>query len=312
MTRETQMALFDDEEPGDDDVARSLLDQLLSDSKLYKSSESYKQLFAFVTRLRNVAPFNAMLLQVQKPGLTYAASAFDWQEEFHRGIKEDARPLLILWPFAPVVTVYDVLDTYDLDNPESTGLPENMTSFFATGEIKKEQIQRFIKLLARKDIKLQWFDKGDANAGRIQRLLPAASPQNRPGSKEDQVISYRMKVNQNHTPPVQFTTIAHELAHLCLGHLGPNKKLNIPKRRSLTLAEVEIEAETTAYLVCERNGVTSKSEAYLSNFVDGKVDVDHIDIYQIMRAAGQIETLLKLTTHTKFEKPQRSTQSDAQ
>ncbi len=58
-------------------AARSLLDQLLADSRLYSSSEDYKDLLDFVVRLRNFAPFNAMLLQVQKPGLSYAASARD-------------------------------------------------------------------------------------------------------------------------------------------------------------------------------------------------------------------------------------------
>src|ERR1700745_3102091 len=82
--------------------ARALLDQLLSDSSLYTRSKDYKELLEFVVRLRNFAPFNAMLLQVQKPGLTYAASARDWYERFKRWPKEGARPLLILWPFAPV------------------------------------------------------------------------------------------------------------------------------------------------------------------------------------------------------------------
>ena len=60
-------------------VTRSLLDQLLEDSRLYKSGKHYKQLLHFVVRLRNFAPFNAMLLQIQKPGLMYAASARDWR-----------------------------------------------------------------------------------------------------------------------------------------------------------------------------------------------------------------------------------------
>ena len=73
------------------EAARSLLDQLLTDSKLYTQSKDYKELLDFVVRLRNFAPFNAMLLQVQKPGLSYAASARDWRERFGRFPKEGAR-----------------------------------------------------------------------------------------------------------------------------------------------------------------------------------------------------------------------------
>src|SRR6266496_2723172 len=66
---------MDQQDLFDPDVVRSLLDQLLADARLYTLGKDYKKLLDFVVRLRNVAPFNAMLLQVQKPGLRFAASA---------------------------------------------------------------------------------------------------------------------------------------------------------------------------------------------------------------------------------------------
>jgi hypothetical protein len=51
------------------------------------------------------------LLHLQKPGLRFVASKLDWKRRFNRTITEGARPLLILWPFAPVALVYDVDDT---------------------------------------------------------------------------------------------------------------------------------------------------------------------------------------------------------
>lgn len=103
MERRNQQNLFERE--------RLLLDALLTDAKLYRTSKAYKELLDFIVRLRNFAPFNAMLLQVQKPGLTYAASAHDWWVRFGRRPKEGARPLLIMWPFGPIALVYDVMDT---------------------------------------------------------------------------------------------------------------------------------------------------------------------------------------------------------
>ena len=61
----SQINLFDEK----DDPSRSLLDELLQKSKLYHHSTGYRALLDFVVRLRNFAPFNAMLLQLQKPGL---------------------------------------------------------------------------------------------------------------------------------------------------------------------------------------------------------------------------------------------------
>lgn len=272
----------------DEKVARSLLDQLLEDSRLYKSSKDYFELLEFIRRLRNFAPFNAMLLHVQKPGLTYAASAYDWKSRFLRYPKENARPLLILWPFGPVALVYDVQDT------EGKELPRDVDSFFARGAITSDQIPELIEKMARRNIACAYFDGGDAKAGSI-RVVKRAT--------EQEGGSYSMQVSRNHPAPVQFVTIAHELAHLFLGHLGPDKKLNIPERPRPDHAQEELEAESVAFLVCGRNGVESKSETYLSNFVETNTTVEKLDLYQVMRVAGQIESLLGLSSHTRYEKP---------
>jgi hypothetical protein len=49
-----------------------------------------------------------------------------------------------------------------------------------------------------------------------------------------------------------------------------------------------------------RNGITSRSEAYLNSSVNQKTTIADLDIYQVMRAAGQIERLLGLRDKTKF------------
>lgn len=281
-----ELVLFANEE---EHIARSLLDQLLEDSRLYRTSKDYFELLEFTKRLRNFAPFNAMLLNVQKPGLTYAASAHDWKKRFGRYPKENARPLLILWPFGPVALVYDVQDT------EGSDLPQDVDTFFARGAITSEQIPNFIAKMNRKRIACHPFDGGGANAGSI-RVVKAGKGEN---SSE-----YSMQVNRNHSAPVQFVTIAHELAHLFLGHLGPNKTLNIPERPRPDHVQEELEAESVAFLVCARNGVESKSQTYLSEYVEKNATVDRIDLYQIMRAAGQIEAILGLAAHTRYEMPE--------
>src|SRR6185369_8861410 len=130
----------------EDGAVRSLLGQLLTDSRLYTRSKDYQELLDFIVRLRTFAPFNAMLLHMQKPGLSYAASARDWRERFGRTIKEGARPLLILWPFGPVALVYDVLDT------EGDDLPDDVASFAARGPIDALQMKNMQTLMERKNI----------------------------------------------------------------------------------------------------------------------------------------------------------------
>lgn len=272
--QEAQQNLFEPE------AARSLLDKLLTNSQLYRQSKDYKELLDFVIRLRNFSPFNAMLLQVQKPGLRYAASAYDWLQRFSRTPKEGARPLLILWPFGPVALVYDVMDT------EGGCLPSDVAAFAAEGDVDAVRMTAFVELTKKKRIDCCWIDAGDGLAGSIQVVLRAAN------SKE--FTEYRMQINKNHVPAVQFNTLAHELGHLFLGHLGPDKKLKVPERAEMEYPQRELEAESVAYLVCARNGVRSKSEAYLTNHVTTTTAIGDVDVYQVMRAAGQVEALLEL------------------
>ena len=272
--------------------ARSMLDQLLTDSQLYTKSKDYQDLLDFVVKLRNFAPFNAMLLQVQKPGLSYAASAHDWKERFGRTVKEGSRPLLILWPFGPVSLVYDEMDT------EGNKLPEDVSPFVARGKIDESKMNSFIPMLSKKKIEWEWLDAGGASAGYIRS--------NKRTIDKKEEITYEMYINKNHTSPVQFATLTHELGHMFLGHLGPNKSLNIPDRLKSTHKQRELEAESVSYIVCARNGVESKSQTYLKNYVEKHTTIDEIDIYNVMRAAGQVETLLGLTDNTKCDNPKKT------
>lgn len=69
------------------------------------------ELLEFVKKFPHIAPYNAMLVHVQKPGSQYVCSASEWRNGYHRDIKPGARPLVILRPFGPVSFVFELLDT---------------------------------------------------------------------------------------------------------------------------------------------------------------------------------------------------------
>lgn len=269
--RRAQPDLFDHE------AERTLLDRLIQDARLYHSSAEYRALLEFTSRLRHVAPFNAMLLHLQRPGLTYAATRKDWLAQFGRHPKQGARPLIIMWPFGPVALVYDVQDT------EGRELPRDAFSFPASGDISDQHVILFEEALKKNAIEPYHVDAGDAHAGSIQVMSRPAKPGNATG--------YRLTINRNHPPATRFVTLTHELAHLYLGHLGRDERLLIPERRGHSDAQIEVEAESTAYIVCKRSGIEARSETYLRHFAEA---ADKLDIYVIMRAAGQIEKLLGL------------------
>ena len=226
-----------------------------------------------------------MLLQIQKPGLNYAASAHDWKHRFQRTVKEKSRPLLIMWPFGPVALVYDMLDT------EGADLPKDAFAFYAAGTIDAKRIATFTEILSKQHIFIKPYDQGDKDAGFIRRLTTA------PDTKTHS--TYELGMNRNHTVAMSFVTLAHELGHLFLGHLGDDKKLQIQGRRPEHRIR-EIEAESVAYIICCRNGVEARSEKYLNNYINSGETTEDLDLYAITRAAGHIERLLRLSKSTQW------------
>lgn len=269
-----QLSLFDAEQ------TRSVLDRLISDSQLYRQSKDYKELLDFVARLPHIAPFNAMLLQIQKPGLRFAMHAKDWREKFGRYPKEGARPLLIMWPFGPVGFVFDQLDT------EGDPLPEDVNAFVARGPITDEDLRKSEERLALKRMECNPVDAGDGCAGSVRILERSV----------DTKVShrYRININKNHPAATRFATLIHELGHLYLGHLEADPKLRIKDRSTLTHQQEELEAESVSYIICARCSVESKAEPYIQNYVQCNDALDQIDVYEVMRAAGAIEAVLEL------------------
>lgn len=194
--RQTQLQFDSDEEARD----RALIEQLIAATRLYASSTAIKELLDFTVRLRAFAPFNAMLLHIQKPGLTHAATAADWRQRFGPVPKERARPLIVLRVMGSVDFVFDVLDT------EGRDLPDQAFTFPTLGNISQEQFETITACVAWSGIELQRLDAGDTQAGWIRRLPapPVMTAKQR----------YELAVNANHPRPTQLVTIAHELAHL--------------------------------------------------------------------------------------------------
>lgn len=254
-------------------ATRALLDQLIAETGLYSTSESLADLLEFVARLRRFAPFNAMLLHAQKPGLTHAATARDWRERFERMPKPDARPLIVLRTMGPVDFVFDVQDTW------GKPLPEDAFSFPALGDLSDGRFERLIRRLPRQRIEIAPIDAGDAVAGRIELVRR---------SRKDKNL-YRLVYNRNHSAPTRFATVAHELAHLFLGHLGGDPVRKVPDRHGRDHALREVEAETVAWLVARRAGAEPRSAKYLRAY---QGSFAALDLYAVMRAVNAVENLL--------------------
>lgn len=272
----SQQELFGAEKDSD----RALIEQLIAATRLYETSEAVNELLAFTIKLRRFAPFNGLLLHIQKPGLTYAASAREWFERFGRVPKQGTRPLVVLRTMGPVDFVFDILDT------EGRELPKSAYAFPTLGALTEARFNSITDQVVRLGVELVPLDAGDARAGWIKLVKRSEDPKRR--------HHYQLGFNTNHPAPTRLVTIAHELAHLYLGHLGEDSGLKIRDRRDRSQAERELEAEMAAYLVAKRSGLSPRSESYLSEY---KGSFASVDLYAVMRVANAIETAMGLAAH---------------
>src|SRR5438874_3904920 len=71
----------------DQETARKALDDLISRALAYRTGPELKALFDFMRRFRHIAPYNAMLLHVQNPGIGYALQPRFWARDYHRRVR---------------------------------------------------------------------------------------------------------------------------------------------------------------------------------------------------------------------------------
>lgn len=268
------------ERAAEEERERAFVDQLIADTRLYDSVKAIKELLAFTVQLRHIAPFNAMLLHIQKPGLSFAARQKDWWDRFRRVPKRYARPLVILRNFGPVDFVYDVLDT------EGDPLPDAVFTFPTKGEVPRGWLASAERKLEHVDIRIVWLDRGDHSAGHARRLTDHGD--------KSRFERFEVGVNRNHPPASQVVTLAHEMAHIYLGHCGGDQKRGVKFNRPKDLALREVEAETVAYLVAKRTGLSPRSESYLDDYQGA---FDRLDLHRILKVANAVERELDLPFH---------------
>ena len=107
LTEDSSLAQENPEDRGE--VAA--LTQLFRRSARYWRAEEYKRFLDFVGQFPQYSPYNAALLHVQNPGVSFTATRRQWRERFDRVPEPGAQPYVILQPFGPVLFVYGLPDT---------------------------------------------------------------------------------------------------------------------------------------------------------------------------------------------------------
>jgi hypothetical protein len=253
---------------------QSSLDDLFARSRRFRRSQQFAAAVEFVARFRDYSPFNNMLVYLQNPLATYFATARHWRRAFGRSIKNEARGMIILAPRTPVLLVYDIADTV------GPPLPKNLRVFGKTsGPFNPVIFERTVKNCERDKIQVERKPMGELRGG-----LATCRTQ-------DPNWKMRIVLRAEAGEAAAYATLCHELAHVYLGHVGPDRDGLWPCRANLSEVVAEIEAEATAYVVCARAGLTTHSAEYLAGYVEEDAALDALSLDLISRVAGRIEEM---------------------
>jgi hypothetical protein len=257
---------------------RELLDDLFRATISYRSSQVYRDLLEYVSRFRRYSAYNCFLIRMQRPTVGYVATPSDWMKEFERWLKPDARPLVMLRPFGPVMFVYDIAETEGNKPPPQ----DLMKPFDARGALDLSIWSNTEKNCLRDGIRIVPRDMQLNSAGWARCTLA-------PGPK--QTPEFEVIYNKNQTEAESYCTIAHELAHIYLGHLCGHPRRKWPDRGNETKDVKEFEAESVAYVVCARQGIMTTAPQYLADYLSHHDEIPPIYIDRVLVVASKIEEM---------------------
>ena len=257
------------------------IDQMFRSALHEKGNGAFYDFLDSAQQFNNLSVYNAMLVRVQRPGAVMVGSPKQWRG-LGRHVLPDAIPIIILWPFGPVQFLFELADTEGVPLPGHTQNP-----LYAHGIVSEELFARTQAAAKEYGIEVVETDKyGDNLAGTAAGL--GAYPEL---VARDKQRCFRVKLNARHDIPTKFATLAHELGHIYCGHLGDDSKGRWPNRRTLFLNNkaMELEAEAVSWLVCQRNGITTRSKEYLNSLVD-ETSLKAVSMYAVYEAANRVES----------------------
>lgn len=267
----------------------STIDALVRQSRHHRRSAAFREMVEFMGRFKRYSAYNNMLVKWQNPSCGHYATQKDWEREFGRQLKDDARPMVILAPKHPVLLVFD------LDQTTGPELPQEIREFAQfKGEFSASWMTTTLANADRYgiDVAFRWLSSTHGGFATSARGTGSAK--------------MRVVVHAGLDQPSRLGVLAHELAHVLLGHLGGDNDLWWPARAGLDRAAMEIEAEAVAHIVTRRLGLTGSSAAYVCSYLDGDEIPATVSIDLIAKTAGLVERMAREELHAPKRKAETS------
>ena len=258
-----QMSLFPAQDLPDEhhvlpEAENNVLDELLAASPSLRDRRGYRELLDFLARFPQYSPFNAFLLYLQNPYLSFVATAGAWQKRFARRPKKNARPLIILAPMSPVRFVYDIGDTEGEPVPAAAFQPQTATDLKAADMFEKVVHNCSVHGIIVREVAVT------RPAPQSALHLTEDIRSHYRNLDLDAKMSYLILLDADYTMPDKYAALVHEIGRIFCGHQGSDKNAWWPDRQQARATAKTIEADSVAFLACRRNGFVHPAQKYLA------------------------------------------------
>ena len=269
------------------DATLSPVDEVFTASTQFRANHKLMDLLDFIARFPNYSAFNCFLLYLQDSSATYLATARTWSKKFNRQISQNARPLVILAPMAPIRFVFDIRAT------EGSPMPSNLQSSAEIGNQLSAKVYSNVQLnCSLQGIAVREAMLGQNMKGTTDRLTPALRKKYKDLNIQKDT-NYLIHLNKSLNLELRYASLAHELGHIFCGHLGIDRNAWWPEREDLNISEEEIEAACVAYLVVRRKGLKACLAKYLSEYLETNQKIPAFSLNSVLQAVNYIEEMGK-------------------
>lgn len=276
------------------------VDALFAYARDFRRCDRFRAMLRFAAAARDLAPYNAMMVHIQKPDARHVLPAATWLR-YNRVPRPDARPVVVLWPFQPVQYWFDIGDTAvipdqaDLFPPELARLPDEEPQGEPTAELR-DALAANLPLWG---IALRAVaatpEFGNALTTGVVGLSRLRIPVDAAGAIVKWPPCYALSVRRGATPAEEVSVIVHELARLFCGHLPSTYPEHAWEwRGDLPQETRDFEVETVAWLVFHRRSLRDdRSSAFVSDYLASHSEIPTVAIDALMGAVGAIEQMLR-------------------